>query len=311
MDTLKSIVFLSILCLCVSQLFAEENSTNYTVSTTVEVTETAINRFLQKQYNDNVIPQTVIRSLDGVTCTLNLVLPRISLLQNAMQLHMEINIISNIGNASIVIDPTVNTPSWSISLTSISSTIANLTTVVNALSLDSRLKSAIITAYNSLNLTMYPSKLVKQINNDLFAQKSINLIDPVFSVQTAVVPGVIRFTLSTYLSSSTPNFKTFVGGYEGDDHIFFTSNLQVTVKEIIITPLGGNTILYHGYPNTVCPKYLQSGGMADINIGNIGLVTGSQVIVKVRFQTDNTWFSRIFNFATVNHAWVNSTSSIN
>jgi hypothetical protein len=306
----RIIMLFSILRLCIGQLLAEDASTNYNISTRVEVSETGINRFLQNQYSTNSIPQTVSGTINGVTYTLNLSLPKIILLQNEMKFHMEVGIVSSIGNSNIVVEPTINIPPWNISLTSISSTLANLSTVVNALSIDYRLKTAIINAYNSLNLTLYPSQLVKQVNTDLFKQQSIKLVDPVFSIQVTILPGIMRFTLTTYLSSSAPIFKTFIGGYVGDDHIFFSCNLQSTVKEIIVVNLGG-TLLYHGYPNVVCQKYQTSADVCDINMGDLGIGTGNSLIVKVRFETDNTWFSRTYSSVPVNQAWVLPTSSIN
>ena len=80
-----------------------ETSTNQTVSTTVEVTQTAINRFLQNQYNLNQIPGTVHGTVSGVSYTLNLDLPEILLLQDAMKLHMSIHITLSIGNFDVVI----------------------------------------------------------------------------------------------------------------------------------------------------------------------------------------------------------------
>lgn len=288
-----------------------ETGTSHTISTKVEVTETAINRFLQSQYNNNDIPQSVSGTIGGVTYTLNLVLPRISLLQDAMKLRMEINIVSNIGNFPVVIEPAVNLPSWSISLTEIKTTLSNLSTVVNALTIDSRLKTAIINAYNSLNLIMYPSQIVKQANTDLFKQQSIRFADPVFSVQMKVVPGILRFTLSTHVSSFTPAFKTSIDYLsDGNNYIGFSATLAVKVKEIIIN-IPGSPNVYRTTPNWVVPKWQQSGDYAYINIGDQGYRLGHSCVVKVRFETDNTWFSRTYQSVPVNLGWVSATSSIN
>jgi hypothetical protein len=77
----------------VNSLYSEETVTsNYTVSTKIELTETAINRFLMNEYTTNGIPQIITGNVNGVSYTLNLALPRVILLQDAMKLHMDVGI---------------------------------------------------------------------------------------------------------------------------------------------------------------------------------------------------------------------------
>lgn len=284
----------------------DETTTNQTISTTVEVTQTAINRFLQNQYNLNQIPNSVSGTISGVSYTLNLDLPEILLLQDAIELHMSLHIVSSIGNFDVTIEPTVNYPSWSISLTEVKSTLANFSTVVNALSLDSRLKTAIINAYNSLQLMMYPSKLISQVNTSLFSRQSIRFIDA--SLQSSATPGILRFVITVTLSSAEPTFWVGLDGYVGDDYIDFKTNLDVNVKEVIVVSFDGTVVMYHGYPDVTCPK----DQTVSIDMGDLGIGTGNFYIVKARFANDDTWFSREYPLVYVNDPkWTGATKKIN
>jgi hypothetical protein len=155
------------------------------------------------------------------------------------------------------------------------------------------------------------SNTTKQADTDLFKQQSIRFVDPVFSVQMNVVPGVLRFTLSTYVSSFTPAFKTSIDYLsDGNNYIGFSANLAVKVKEIIIN-IPGSPNVYYTTPDWVVPKWQKSGDYAYINIGDQGYRSYHSCVVKVRFETDNTWFSRTYQSVPVNQGWVSATSSIN
>jgi hypothetical protein len=135
------------------------------------------------------------------------------------------------------------------------------------------------------------------VNTTWLAQKSINVVTPYLSLSTEVVSGAYRFTVSTYLNSAVPVFRTYVIAVPNEsDHIQFSSNIECVVRQVIILPYGSSNVIYNQTPNVTCNK----GSYVDIATGNLQLAYPDVLIVKAIFTIDNTWYSRIFNYVVVN-----------
>lgn len=284
---------------------------NYPVTTTFEVSETAINRFIQNQYSVNSIPQTVTVSIGGIAYTLTLDLPTIILQQDIIKMHMAIGI--NPGNNSVAIEPSLNISSWNISLTSISSTFSNLASVVNALSIDANSKTAIINAYSPLVISLYPSNFLSQINTSAFSQEGLKLLEPTLTF--TINPGSLQFVITIPIQSEPPSFRVELNGFVGDDFVAFYSNIQAVVKEVTIVAMGSGVLIYHGYPNVTIPKYQSMA----IDIGDVGIqgnpgnpLSSDRCIIRARFQSDYTWFTREYSQVYVNlQLWTDATVTFN
>ncbi|HAP35205.1 MAG TPA: hypothetical protein DCQ28_04415 [Bacteroidetes bacterium] len=290
-----------------------ETATNHNISTLIEVTQTSMNRYLQTQYNAVGFPREIIVS--GTSYKIYLALPEVNLAAGSAKLQMEFDVKDGSNLLyHFVIQPSLNIDTGQIRLTQIQAFLTNLQATLDAVTpiLPSWVETNIISNFNTRGWIAYPSKLINQINTTLFAQQSIRFIDA--TLQTQIIPNTLQFVITVSLSSSKPVFWVSMDGDGGnlDDFIYFKTNLDVKVKEVIIVPLGGSNVIYHGYPDVTSPKSLSSQQYLTINMGNIGVGTGSNCIVKARFQHDNTWYVREYPLVPVNStSWYGATKLIN
>ena len=94
------------------------------------------------------------------------------------------------------------------------------------------------------------------------------------------------------------------------NYISFGSSFEVRVKEIKIH-LPGSSGIYHQELNALCPKWINSSDYVSINIGDQGLRNYHAVLVEARFETNNTWFVRVYQLVQINSGWTVATSKIN
>jgi len=269
---------------------------NHTISTTVEVSATAINRYLNTQYNAAGFPQTVPVTYNGTNYTLALTLPQIILTQGSAKIQMIFDVNTATTNVyHFEVDPSINIPSGQITLAQVQAFLTDLPTQLNSVStIPQWVRDDVTTYYNSLGFTVYPTKLIDQVNSNWFAQRRINTVSPYFALGWQVSQDLLSLVVSTYLNSQLPAFFTALVGQSGDDYICFMSNIQVTVKEALV--VSGSTTLWHGYPNVTCAK----GGTVNIDMGDIGIKFGDSPIVKSVFTIDNTWYCRECDNVPVN-----------
>ena len=99
MKTLKMFILITILTF---RFAAPILKASDTVGTTIEITEDAINLFINDQYNRTGFPTNISGSVGGVTYDITLNLPKITLLDNQAQITFGFKIVSNIFNGTVV-----------------------------------------------------------------------------------------------------------------------------------------------------------------------------------------------------------------
>jgi hypothetical protein len=153
----------------------------HSISTTIELTATSINRYLNTQYNQAGFPRSFVTG----NYTVALILPEILLTPNNAALHMVFDVYS--GEVKLYrfeIKPSISIPAGSINGSQILAFCTDLTDKLNTVSpvLPEATKQGIIEKYNILGFLMYPSKLIDQVNTTWFESQSIYLADPYFSL---------------------------------------------------------------------------------------------------------------------------------
>ena len=297
MNIIRNLLYI-IIFYCVFSYSDSSAANNHTISATVEVSETAINRYLNNQYNSTGFPRSFMYNYGGTNYTIALALPEIILTPGNAALRMIFDV--NTGTTNVYhfeVDPSINIPSGQITAAQVQAYLSNLEATLNAISfIPQWVRDQITTYYNSLGYLVYPSKLIDQVNSSFFSQHRVNVESPYFALGWQVSQGVLSLVVSTYLSSQGPLFWVALADpSSGNDQSIFLTNIEVNVKELFVVSLGG-TVRYHGIPNTVCPK----GGTAAIDIGLLNLGTFNTYIVRAVFTIDNTWFAAEYGSVVVN-----------
>lgn len=272
---------------------------DHTISTTVELSSSAINRFLNTQYNETGFPRSFNVTQNGTTYTISLTLPEIILTPDNAEIRMIFDV--NTGTINVYhfeVDPSIDIPQGQITEPQVQAFLTNLPTVLNNVTfIPQWVRNGIIQYYNSFGFDVYPSKLIDQVNTNWFSQRAINVVSPYFSLGWQVSQDLLTFVISIYLNSQSPDFQTaLLDPSSGDDLVFFKSNIQVTVKEVLVVSTGGGNIYYHGYPNTLCSK----GGIVNIDMGLLNLGTLNTYTVRAVYKIDNTWFCGEYGWVIVN-----------
>lgn len=295
MNTIKKVFFAIVVC--IPLLTSNSFAGNHTIAATVEITSTAINRFLNTEYNSWGIPQYVNFPYSGVNYKLALALPQIILTPGNAKLQMTFDLYN--GSTDVyhfVVDPSVNIPSGQVTSPQVQAFLTDLPTQINNISwLPPWVKDTLIHYYNSTVVNLYPSKLIDQVNTTWLAQRSINVDSLALGWQ--VGNGVLDLIVSTYLDAGVPKFWLAIGQTSsGQDSLFILSNIQATASEAIVLTLGLN-VLYQGNPNISCPK---TGGAASLYIGTLNLLPPpTNYIARVVFLIDNTWYCGEFGSVLV------------
>lgn len=122
----KFIALFVLLILMISFSVAE----NHTVSTTVEVTQTAINRYLNTQYNTAGFPKDISVSVGGSDYHILLTQPEIILEPSNIKLRLVFNVKEHSDTVyHFSIQPSINIPSNQISASSIQAFLTNLQSI--------------------------------------------------------------------------------------------------------------------------------------------------------------------------------------
>ncbi|HUI28938.1 MAG TPA: hypothetical protein VLX91_01885 [Candidatus Acidoferrales bacterium] len=294
MNTVRKLFFFVMVCvpLLNSKSFAGE----HTIAATVEITQTAINRFLNTAYNSWGIPQYVNFPYSGVNYKLALGLPQIILTPGNAKLQMVFDLYNGTTDVyHFVVNPSVNIPAGQVSSPQVQAFLTDLPTQINNISwLPQWVKDTLIHYYNSLGITMYPSELIDTANTQWFARRAI-LLDSL-AVGWQVGQGVIDLIVSTYLygNTSNPLWLAFEQTSSGHDSLFFGSNFQVTVSQVKVFTEDLQQDLYDNSPNIVCPKV----GQASLYIGDLGLAS-TTYIERIIFTKDNTWYAGEWDISPV------------
>lgn len=298
MKTLKKRMVLILLTtlLVVSNLKASD-----IVGTTVEVTEDAINLFINDQYNRAGFQSNITGNVSGVTYNITLHLPNVRLLDNQAKVVFGFKIESNVFNGFIEFEDGFSFSVPSINELSVKGVSQAFKDKVNSLDLNPILKSVIISAWESLQLEVYPMNLAKKVeNSDWLVERAISVVDPYFSISFDVDPGKLKIGLNTYLEGR----EYIVTGifYQNNNWwLIISSGLQVNVKEVYIYDEGGKEIA-HGTDLGVCPKK----GKLSIKITSIA---GGYHTTKILYTTSNTFYLRAYK--NVHGYWIQPNKILN
>lgn len=253
---------------------------NHTISTTVEITETAINRYLNTQYNSTGFPRSVNFNHDGTDYTLALTLPEIILIPENAKLKMVFDV--NTGTTNIYhfeVRPYINIPSNQITLSEVSAFLTDLVTVLNAIpSLPQWVKDKVIEYYNSLGFLVYPSKLIDKLDNQWIRQRALTIDENNFTLSYEIITGAIRFTVSVPIVAHSPTFDAEVPiNYVAVK----TNDIDVVIVEVRLYTIDGDLI--KAWTDNV---YLSKGQVKYFQIG-YDIYSIQNVILWVLFKIDN------------------------
>ncbi|CAL2094291.1 exported protein of unknown function [Tenacibaculum sp. 190524A02b] len=281
---IKKVNYLMIL-LCILQISMSKVKASNRTGTTVEVSEGAINMFINEQYNRAGFPSNINGSLSGVTYDIDLYLPNIRLLNDQAKVEFGFNIASNVFNGEISFKDDIRFSVPSINELTVKGVSVAFKHKVKALGLHPVLKTLIINAWDSLELEVYPMELAKKLENSPWlVERSISIVEPYFSVSFDIDPQKLKIGLNTYLESR----EYLVAGLFSDRNglsVKIGAGCQVNIKELGLYDLNGRRIR-HGVDLGTCPK---KGGLTIPISGRIAYAT---YILKILYTTNNTFYLR-------------------
>lgn len=280
----KKVIFLT-LFLLTFQISVNKIKASDIVGTTIEITEGAMNMFINEQYSKIGLPNNINGSLNGVTYDINLYLPNIRLLDNQAKIEFGFKIESNVFNGEINFEDNISFSVPSINELTVKGVSDAFKDKVNSLNIHSVLKTVIIAAWESLQLEVYPMELAKKVeNSEWLVERSISVVDPYFSVSFDVDPGKLKIGLNTYLEGR----EYLVAGlfYENSKWwLKIGAGCQVNIKEVYIYDSSGREIK-HGTDLGICPK---KGGLS---IPISGSLAYAYYTTKILYTTSNTFYVR-------------------
>jgi hypothetical protein len=264
-------------------LFSESMCGVRTIRVPVELTETAVNRFLQKQYQEGGIPTNIPFNIGGVSGILNLSLPYVIFQTNSATVRLEIHITSTVGNYDVVINPTIGIDPGNINTAQVTAFLTNVPVLIQALpSIPQQVKDAIIQHYNNLNLVVYPSRLLNLVDNTWLRERSMTA--SLVWIGWEVLPGVLRLKPGATINSVIPRMDAAMNHYQTTSDLILRPNLQVKVEEITITYLGSSQAWHY------TPARLLTKGVGNaIDIGSIPILPPTHgYIAEIRYSIPNS-----------------------
>jgi hypothetical protein len=291
MNTLKRnlhfVLFLTII------LVVPGRSGNHTVTTTVEVTQTAINRYLNTQYNAAGFPRNIPVNISGTNYTISLTLPDVVLSTGNAKLHMVFDVWQGtILLYHFTIQPSINIPSGQITALQVQAFLTNLQAILDAVApvLPLWVKSNIVSNFNSLGWTVYPSKLIDQLNTAWFAQRGLAINITNLALGWEAAAGTLRLTISVPMTATGPRFYAqFAADQHGYPAVIVKSyDIDVTVDEVRIFDLVPNNI-QTWTDNVLLPKGAVRWWYTDFTPNPTQLY-----FIWILFRTDNTFMVRKF-----------------
>jgi|GEM_PF-6505522 len=273
---------------------------NHTVSTTIEVTQTAINRYLNTQYNAAGFPKTI--SVSG-GYTISLALPNILLSTDNAKLQMVFDVWQ--GSTLLyhfTIQPSVNIPSNQISASSIQAFLTNLQSSLDGVSgLPSWVKTNIMSNFNTRGWTMYPSKLLDTLSSQWFKKRGLSITVNDLALGWQVTTGALKLVVSIPMTATAPTFSAMA---YLNAVVLKSNNIDVTVDEVRLYTIAQDLIA--SWTNDV--PIIKSG----LYYWSIGYSIAPQyVIVWVLFKTQDTFYVREFRCPAGQETWGSVTNSIN
>jgi hypothetical protein len=276
---------------------------NRTISLDVDITSTAINRFIAAQ----TFP-TLNGSVSGYTYSISITKPVVQLNTNSATVQFTINAVTSVGNFSYNVQPTIIIPTLNVTVSQIIATLEGFDDLINASpDIPAWLKPIIISGYNDLNLVMYPSKLIDYANTAVPDFINLQVID--IGVSFSVLPNLLKFTLSAVVHGEAPVFTCqWLKPGVSQLNVRLGGNVATTIKQMKIW----NSLGAEVYNNTNLNLVISKNGFS-VSIPCSGYISAAHYYVRVLFHSDYGQYAREYQFtydtATYN-VWFNA-SQIN
>ncbi len=266
------LVLLSLLIPC-SELISQSSST---IAVPVEISQNAVNCFLLKQYQEGGIPTNIPFDIGGVTGQLTLSLPYMIFETNSATVRLEIHASSSIGDYDVVVAPSIGIDPGNINTAQVTAFLTNFPSLVNAFPIPSQIKTAIVQYYDGLNLVVYPSRLLKHMDNTWLKERSMTV--SVGWLGWEILPGALRIEPGATVVSSIPKMLVGIVHYSETSDLVIKPNSQVRVEEINLTAIENRA--WHYTPN----MNLTKNSYNYFNLGAIDILPPTQAyIVNIRF----------------------------
>ena len=281
-------------------------SQSRTISASVQVTATAINRFISAQ----TFP-TLNGSASGYTYYITITSPVVQLNTNSATVQFTIQANTSAGNYTFNVQPTITIPNLSVTVSQIIATLQGFGDMIySRTDIPSWLKPVIISGYNNLNLVMYPSKLIDYANSAVPDFINIQVTD--IGVSFTVAPGAMTFTLSVVAQGTPPVFTAqWMKRGVGQLSVRFGGNVATMVKQVRIYDVNSTEVYRNDNLNISVPN----DGYC-VQIDPTSYISVTTYYISVIFHSPYGQYARryyfSFNTATYN-TWFPTTlgSSIN
>ncbi len=256
---------------------------DYIVGASVEITDDVVNRFLDRQYASAGFPRTLSGSTQGIDYHVVLDLPTIQFGYQSLGLHMAFEATASVGGVitqtfSFEIEPTVDLNGCGISTSMVTAFLTNIPAKIQAENLPDWLENVLISAYQDLELELYPARLLDQVEPDWFRQRALNITD--LGVTWRVWQDTLELKVLAALSGEPQAFQI----YTYSDHTLVTSNLEAVLTSFKVYDLGGY-LVFNDSPNLITVK----GGQTEYGLG--WPPTGIFFVIA-KFETDDSVFVR-------------------
>lgn len=294
-------IYILIMCLC---LFVGSTINASQIGTRIDLGETAINLFLNEQYNRAGFKRQITGNTSGVSYDITLQLPYVRLYDNQVKVCFGFKISSNVFNGVIEFEDNLSINVASVENLTLQGVSTAFKDKVNSLNINNVLKSAIITAWDSLKLEVYPLLLAEQANESLwFAERAISIVSPYFSANFKFLKGKLQVILNTHLNAN----EYYQAGLikEGSmRYLQVKCGAQVDVKEANLYSTDGQLLQQVKNAGT-CSK----NGVLKIPFGN--LWNTGYYVVKILFKTNDTFYVRNYTCLFSSSSFFNPLKSIN
>lgn len=238
------------------------------VSAQVQINATAINRFLAAQ----TYPQ-LSGTGSGGTYNISMSTPVVQISPGSAMVY--ITFIASAGGSTytIPVQPTITIPNLSVSTSSIIARLQEFEGWINSRTdIPAWLRQIIISGYNDLDLTMYPSKLIDYANSLVPEFVDIEVSD--IGLTFSAIEDALQFTLTSTVEGNPPVYYVEWNRiYSNNVYLRFKSNVATEVKQVrVFEDLGASW-----ENNSLSVAIPKNGSSEELNIG-----VWSNIYVKIR-----------------------------
>ncbi|BDQ02993.1 hypothetical protein [Ignavibacterium sp.] len=285
-------IMLLIVILCCSSLLAQR-----TVSMNFDLYQNAANNIIATEGN---FPLIYSGNVGGNSYYFELEQPTVEFNQNYMKMVAILKINTTVtGYFEIEIQPSIYV-NYELSTDDITAFLENFPTYINTNfpQIPQWVRDKIIEHYNSLQLTMYPAKILDYAESYVPDFIDVEVSNIIFSVQSQ--PSKLHIAISFVVTGISPDYKAYT---YNRSYAKITSNVRVDIKRLILLSVLGD--IYYEFNGTMP---IQKDGEAVFNVynsnNNVNFQSGRRLIVV--FQSDiRGTFLRVYTaeYMPINNQW--------